>query len=608
MCYINKGHTPFIFFMEKDYNNIHRRLVIKYFWQVMSRYKLAFFTFLTTTSIALIIDVYVPLQYLKLWDVLNKNDFSFIKDARSIILFILILNIIRWLFRRVGQYINAYFQSSVMAGLRNQAFSYMIGHSNNFFSNNFGGSLTQKINKYARAFEKIMDRMVSDGLPLLFRGVGTIIAIYTLYPRYALMFSVFCVIFLATALIYTRLKLKYDVIAALSDTKTTGALADSIGNHSSIQLFTGHDYEKEKVGSIVEIQRKATFFNWFLWDTLGAIEALYLVGFEFIIFWIAIKDWEVGVIGLPVIVLLQTYLFRLVENLWSFAGITKTFYDSFADAQEMALILDTPYEIDDAKTGDSLCAFQGNISFDNVTYIYENNNSKVFDNFSIDIKAGQKVALVGSSGAGKSTFVKLLMRLFNLTNGRILIDGVDISMIPQEKLREQIGFVPQDPILFHRTLMENIRYGRRNATNEEVKEAARLSHCDDFINKLPLGFDTYVGERGVKLSGGERQRVAIARAILKNAPILVLDEATSALDSESEILIQDALNNLIKNKTTIVVAHRLSTIRKMDRIVVIEDGKIIEDGNHDDLIKKESGIYKKLWDIQAGGFSVKLGI
>jgi ATP-binding cassette subfamily B protein len=195
------------------------------------------------------------------------------------------------------------------------------------------------------------------------------------------------------------------------------------------------------------------------------------------------------------------------------------------------------------------------------------------------------------------------MRLFNLTSGRILIDGIDIASVSQKNLREQIGFVPQDPVLFHRTLMENIRYGRRSATDEEVKNAASLAHCDDFIDKLPLGYDTYVGERGVKLSGGERQRVAIARAILKDASILVLDEATSSLDSESEMFIQDALHNLIKNKTTIVIAHRLSTVRAMDRIIVIENGKIIEDDTHEQLINKNEGVYKKLWNLQAGGFS-----
>lgn len=592
--------------MAKDYSNLHRGLVLRYFWQVMSNHKLAFFTFLSTTSIALIIDVYIPLQYLKLWNVLNKNDFSFVLDAQKVVIFILILNMTRWFLRRAGQYVSDYFLSAVMTGLRKQAFSYMIRHSNNFFANNFGGSLTQKVNKYVRSFEEIIDRMVSDGLPLVFRGFGTIIAIYSLSQKYALIFLLFSFVFLVTALVYTKLKLKYDILAAESDTKTTGSLADSISNHSSIQLFAGHEYEEEKFGRVIEHQRKTTLFNWFLWDTLGAIESLYLITFEFLIFWIALKDWQLGLIGLPVLVLLQTYLFRLVESLWSFAGITKTFYDSFADAQEMALILDTPYEISENNTSKTLNVSSGEVVFENVTYIYENNNQKVFDQFSLKINAGEKIAIVGSSGAGKSTFVKLLMRLFNLSDGKIMIDGVDISEISQKNLREQIGFVPQDPVLFHRTLMENIRYGKRDATDEEVKAAALLAHCDEFIKNLPSGFDTYVGERGVKLSGGERQRVAIARAILKNAPILILDEATSALDSESEMLIQDALHNLIKGKTVIVIAHRLSTICNLDRIIVIEEGKIIEDGTHDGLIKKDNGTYKKLWDIQAGGFNMTL--
>jgi ATP-binding cassette subfamily B protein len=198
------------------------------------------------------------------------------------------------------------------------------------------------------------------------------------------------------------------------------------------------------------------------------------------------------------------------------------------------------------------------------------------------------------------------MRLFNLTSGKILIDGIDINNISQKNLRDNIAFVPQEPILFHRTLLENIRYGRRDATDEEVKEAAILAHCDKFIDSLPLNYETYVGERGIKLSGGERQRVAIARAILKNAPILILDEATSSLDSQSEALIQDALKKLIQGKTTIVIAHRLSTIRQMDRIVVIEKGKIVEDGTHEELANKKSGLYKKLWDLQAGGFKKEI--
>jgi len=589
---------------EKDYSNLHRGLVLKYFWKVIRNFKVSFFTIIFGSVIGASLDVYIPLQFLKLWNVLSSNNFDFVVKARGIIVLIFILGFIRWIFRRGVGFSNSYFQASVMAGLREQAFSYMIGHSHSFFANNFGGSLTQKISKYARAFEKLMDRLVNDGMPLIIRSVGTIIAIYTLDPKYAYILTAFCIVFLATALIYTRFKLKYDVIAALSDTKTTGALADSISNHSSIQLFAGQDYEKERVGGVIQEQRKNTVFNWFLWEGLGSIQSFYFLIMEFIVFWVAIGDWKLGIMTLPIIVLIQGYLGRLTENLWSFAGIVRTFYDGFADAQEMALVLDTPYSVDDKITNE-MKDVKGEVIFENITYIYENNNQKVFDNFSLKINAGDKVAIVGSSGAGKSTFVRLLMRLFDIYQGRILIDGIDISTVSQKNLREEIGFVPQDPVLFHRTLMENIRYGKRDATDEEVIKAAGLAHCDEFIANLPRGYDTYVGERGIKLSGGERQRVAIARAILKNAPILVLDEATSALDSESEMLIQDALHNLIKGKTVLVIAHRLSTIRGMNRIIVIHNGKIIEDGTHNELVDIEGGTYKKLWNIQAGGFEIK---
>jgi ATP-binding cassette subfamily B protein len=586
---------------EKNYSNLHRGLVLKYFWQVAKRYKVSFFTVIFSMIAASILDVYIPLQYLKLWNVLSTNNFSVISAAQSIIIFVLILNLTRFMVRRFSGFCLSYFEASAMAGLREQAFSYMIGHSHTFFANNFGGSLTQKINKYARAFEKLADRMAMDGLPLVVRSIGTIIASYAFLPKYAYILGIFCVVFLVTAFIYIRYKLKYDIIASAADSKTVGALADSIGNQSSIQLFTGHEYERKRVGDVIQDQRKKTTFNWFLWEGLAMIQAFYTVCVEFIIFWAVLADWKIGLITLPVVVLLQNYFVRLMDSLWSSGAIVRAYYESFADAEEMAIILNTPYEIIDKPT-QTISKAEGEVVFENVTYVYDNNNSKVLDNFSLTIPVGQKVAIVGSSGAGKTTFVRLLMRLFNLTSGKINIDGVDISEISQENLREQISFVPQDPVLFHRTLMENIRYGSRNATDEEVLKAAHLAHCDEFIKSLPFGYETYVGERGVKLSGGERQRVAIARAIIKNAPILILDEATSSLDSHSEYLIQDALVKLIEGKTTIVIAHRLSTIRQMDRIIVLDKGKIIEDGTHDELVNKKSGLYKKLWDLQAGGF------
>ncbi len=587
--------------MDKKYSNLKRSQVLKYYWQVVKKHKIPFFVVILATASSSVLDVIIPYQYLKLWNILSANGFDAVSVARSAILVILLFNFARWGFRRLSGFSLSYFASVAIAGLRTQAFSYLLNHSHSFFANNFGGSLTQRVNKYAKSFEKITDKMVTDGIPLLIRGVGTVIAVYTLFPKYAYILGIFCIVFLLTAFIYIRLKLKYDVLAAEADSKTTGALADAISNHSSIQLFTGHKFEKDRFGKVVDEQRQKTVFNWYLWEGLNALQSFYSFLIEFVIFWLALGDWKTGLVTLPMMVLLQNYIGRLVENLWSFGGIVRAYYESFADASEMVTILSTPYEVQD-KGREKLKDAKGEVVFDSVNYIYENNNSKILDNFSLVIPAGQKIALIGSSGAGKTTFVRLLLRLFNISSGKITIDGVDISKISQENLREKISFVPQDPVLFHRTLMENIRYGRRDATDEEVKIAAHLAHCDDFIDELPNGYDTYVGERGVKLSGGERQRVAIARAILKNAPILILDEATSALDSHSESLIKDAFHNLMKNKTTIVIAHRLSTIREMDRILVLSKGKIIEDGTHDDVIKTKNGLYKKLWELQAGGF------
>lgn len=268
----------------------------------------------------------------------------------------------------------------------------------------------------------------------------------------------------------------------------------------------------------------------------------------------------------------------------------------------MTLILDTVDDVVDAPDAITLEMTNPQVEFNNISFQHKDAKAPIFENFNLKIKPGERVGLVGMSGSGKTTLTKLLLRFADVKDGEILLSGQDLRRITQESLRKNIAYVPQETSLFHRSIADNISYGKPDATPEEIQHAAKLANAHDFIMDLPQGYDTLVGERGIKLSGGQRQRIAIARAILKDAPILVLDEATSALDSESEALIQDALNKLMEGRTSIVIAHRLSTVANLDEIVVLEDGKVVEQGNHHDLLKKPDGIYQHLWNRQSGAF------
>jgi ATP-binding cassette subfamily B protein len=378
-------------------------------------------------------------------------------------------------------------------------------------------------------------------------------------------------------------------------------LADTVTNQNNVELFTHYKEEVNNFDAVTEDQRKITVKSWNIHMGLDAIQGFFSIVIEFAVLYFAIVYWQMGFLTVGSFVLIQLYIVGLSGQLWGFARIIRDFYEGYADSKEMIEIMKLPYEIKDTPTAKDVVVSEGNILFENVNFSF-NETRSVLSNLNVSIKAGEKVALVGASGAGKTTFVRLLLRFYDVTSGHIKIDGNNIQHIKLDSLRKNISLVPQDPLLFHRTIKENIRYGKADATDAEVEEAAKLAHCNEFIDDLPNKYDTYVGERGIKLSGGERQRVAIARAILKNSPILILDEATSSLDSHSESLIQDALDTLMKGKTTIVIAHRLSTIRKMDRIIVMQDGSVLEQGSHELLIKKEGSLYRKLWDLQAGGF------
>ena len=592
--------------MDKKANNIKVGQILKQIWLGIRPTKAVFVISYVLFFISQTISIFVPLLYKKFFDTLGQsgNRDLLVPILIKIIITVAIIKIVNWLFWRIAMYLYNGMESRVIARLKQNSFDYLIKHSYNFFTNNFSGSLVQRVNRFARAFEALSDSIIFNIMPLFITIIGSVVITWFVAPIVSFIIVGWVIIFVVFNISFSLWKLKYDIAVAEADSKTTGYLADSITNNNAISLFTGNEYESAAFKDITNDQARRTRFSWYLGDVVDGTMAFLIVGVEFFIFYFTIKYWGQGLTTIGTFVLAQTYIIGVAQQLWQLNKVIRKIYESIADSKEMVEILTTPYEIKDIPNAKKLLVKSGEIVFDNVGFNF-NEDREVLATLNLTIKPGQKIAIVGPSGAGKTTFVRLIMRLYDVTKGQILIDGQDINKVTQDSLRENISLVPQDPVLFHRTLMENIRYGRREATDAEVMEAARLAHCAEFIEALPQKYETFVGERGIKLSGGERQRVAIARAILKHAPVLILDEATSSLDSHSESLIQDALDNLMKNCTTIVIAHRLSTIRKMDRIIAMKDGKIIEDGTHKELSNKKGGLYKDLWELQAGGFIQK---
>ncbi len=578
------------------------RVLITYWREVKKRIALVLLLFFALT-VARVTDLFVPIEYKRFFDVLGSSvsPDDVVKILFSAIITILGLKLIMWLGYRIASFGLSYFESRTIADLKESAFDYLVGHSYNFFANNFGGALVQRLNRLGRSFERFSDRIYWDLWALIIRVIGVTIILWHYRPLLSVIVLTWAIIFLAVDFLVSKWKLKFDIKRAEKDSESTAVLADAISNYNTIQLFSGFSFESKRFKGVMEGWQKITNFAWNIGSIIDSIQGLLFIGVEFILFYVGIGMWQKGQITIGTFVLVQAYLIQLIDILWGFGRILRDFYESFADAAEMVEIIDTPYEIKDIPKAKKLTVTRGEIELSGIEFSF-NQTRKILKGIDLKIAPGEKIALIGPSGAGKSTIVKLLLRFYDLENGTISIDGQDISKVTQESLRDNIAMVPQDPILFHRTLFENIRYGRRNTAKEDIYRVAQLSHCDDFIGDLPLKYDTYVGERGIKLSGGERQRVAIARAMLKDAPIIILDEATSSLDSGSELLIQDAFNRLTEKKTVIVIAHRLSTIKKVDRIIVIDDGGIVEAGTHDELVDKEDGLYRRLWEVQAGGF------
>ncbi|MCR4275856.1 MAG: ABC transporter ATP-binding protein/permease [Candidatus Parcubacteria bacterium] len=517
------------------------------------------------------------------------------------LLFFTTTNLVSWLAQRLRLFAVNKLESRTMVDLYQNAFDYLIRHSHEFFISNFTGTLTRRVTRYARAFEQVFDTMLFNFFPALLFAVGIIgvLSMRSVLLGAGLFVWTVVFVYLQFRMMLKRQPLR--IARTEEDSRVTGFLSDAVLNHSTITAFAAVPFES--------LRFRDTIQRWYValkrvWDAdlwVYGIQGLLAVGIEFALLAGAVLLWQKGLVTVGDFVLIQIYILGLFNRIWNIGQNMRQLYDAFADATEMLDIMELPHEIKNARDAEPLVVKEGAITFDHVHFEYRDGHSLLKD-FSLEIQPREKIALVGSSGAGKSTITKLLLRLYEVGSGTISIDGQNIAQATQESLRRAIAFVPQEPMLFHRSLMDNIRYGRQDATDKEVMEAAKQAHCHEFISQYPEGFNTMVGERGVKLSGGERQRVAIARAILKNAPILVLDEATSSLDSESERLIQDALLRLMEGKTVIAIAHRLSTVMHMDRLIIIEKGSVILSGTHEELLSHESNLYKKLWEIQAGGF------
>ncbi len=579
------------------------RETLKIFWQHAKKYKWHIAALVVFNFFVLAQTTYIPILYRNLIDSLNKGDAHFdLTPVVGIVTTILIANIIGSFARRAVNFSNNYFQSNVMANLTNTCFQYLQQHSYGFFTSKFVGSLVTKVKRYEKAFETVAQQVSYELGRTLFETIVVIGILLYLYPTFGLILLVWCVAYLLFSFFYARLRMPYDLERSKADTHTTAQLADSITNNVNIKSFTGYEKENKHFASVTREQARLRKRSWDLGSLGDAVQGLAMIATEFFVIYLAVHAWQQGTLSVGGVVLIQSYFLRVFDKLWDASSNIRQIYESLSDANEMTEMLMQPHAIQDAKNAKVISSIKGSVEFKNVTFGYHKDAS-ILKNFNLAIKPGERVALIGPSGGGKSTILKLLMRFYDVTGGEILIDGHSVASATQDSVRAAISLVPQDPILFHRTLADNIRYAKPAATDEEVINAAKLAHAHEFIEKSQHGYKTLVGERGIKLSGGERQRVAIARAILKDAPILILDEATSSLDSESEMFIQDALRNLMQGRTTIVVAHRLSTIMQMDRIVVISDGAIIEEGKHEELLKAQQGTYQKLWSIQAGGFS-----
>lgn len=579
------------------------KALVPFFWHFIKKQPIAFLVFFLSPLVIILETNVMPYALKMLIDAISDyqgNKSAIIKEIAPA----LWLGSSAWfgliIIMRLQQWWQAYAIPLLEAEIRTSVLNYVILHSHSYFSDNPAGNIANKISDLPRAIESIRSILCWNGISIFAVVFVTLIMMAAINIWFSLILGLWVITHLIITLYFVRFVNEASKENAEDKSILSGTIVDIISNINSIKLFARYSYELGYAGNKQYEERLSNsrlLVKMNVFQLCMDIPVTLMLGSTL---YLLIISWQQETVSTGDVIFIFNMIFAVVYQMWHLGHALATLFCEIGVVQQALTLVTCPHQVINIPEARTLEVTRGKIIFNNVTFYY-NKGYNIFEKENIIIEPNQKVGLVGFSGSGKSTFVNLILRFFDIEKGIITIDDQDISKVTQESLRANIAMIPQDISLFHRTLIENIRYGRISATDQEVVDASKKAYCHEFITKLPNGYDSLVGERGIKLSGGQRQRIAIARAILKNAPILILDEATSALDSVTEKYIQRSLHKLIQGRTTIVIAHRISTLSAMDRILVFDNGHVVEDGTHIELLKAK-GHYAFMYKMHIGEF------